>query len=334
MDKTQVALLKYFSKEHEYQVSKSSNLSSKEGAAKLISKEAEIKSIVDKCQTKNPQSDDVPFIRAPTKYEAVYNKFDMYYAKGSPPLSFNLNTAILAGSVGSEEEMDEKDLIGFNIMKKTLAICWEGKAITQAEKDEFKEILKTAKGRKSFGEAFNQYRKNGMFAMKEKAYTLVAELLLTVMNQIEADNDVNAALNVMILSQTFYIDHAAAARIPEGSDEKIFLQWGIQKHPFWHNKKLWERAIEISIEEEMAHQPGPEETKAERQLRMSNVAFGKMGAFAQNMLQFDISKEEVEGLIIASAEEMNLPEPYVTALHVYFIFILSYRADPKSNNSK
>ncbi len=204
-----------------------------------------------------------------------------------------------------------------NAIKKTLSACWDGKEIPAAEKEAFKNLMKSATGRKLFGEALNGYRKNSMFSMKEKGYVAVSELLQLALDEIAASNDIKAALHIMLLAETFYLDRTTL----EGKQEKIFLQYGMRKHPYWHNKGLWEQAIEFSIAEDLQNKPTEKESKEESDTRVANIIFGKLGAFVNNMLHFEVGKEEVEAIVLTYAKAKNLPEPYVAALQVFFELI-------------
>lgn len=144
--------------------------------------------------------------------------------------------------------------------------------------------------------------------MKDKAFASLAELLYLTMDQIQREEDIDSALTLMILSQTYFTDQKNA----EGIHEKIFLQVALQKHPYWQNVGLWDKAIKGAILDELG--PQKFESEEDRKMREQNVVFGKLGTFSHNMLQFGIPKQVVETMIFGFAQDRQLPAPFIEAL--------------------
>lgn len=256
------------------------------------------------------------FAKVSTPYEQVFQKFSGMYASGQiPSTGVSADTVIyklLAGKLTSSsgELVDEKDRQVAQDITRILTYCWECRPLQKLDKDQFRELMMTRKGRKIFSECMNYYRKNGIFSMKEKAYTAVVELMYTALSLIQEDNDVESALNILILSQTFHLEQKS-----DGKTEKIFLQMGIQSHPFWQNRTLWEKAV--SSEEDIQADAVPDESEAEKKSRVDSMIFGKLSTFCHNMLEFRMAKQDVEQIIFTYATKKSLPEPYIDMLRVH-----------------
>jgi len=306
--KIQEYLLAYCSKEVALAKAKGENVPTREEFVKKISKEAEIGNIIATYEPKEKQLEDIPFKKATSKYEKVFQKFDFYYTKGAVPAGFDVETALKSALSVAEDQLDEQTLQMTQSIKKIVTQCWDCKGTTGPDKDQFKKFIEDPRGRKAFADSLNHYRKIGMFSMKEKAYVDIAELMYHSMDTIQQFNDVEAALNLMILSQTFYLD--------KKQEGKMFLHAGIQSHPFWQRLELWENTIKKAIDDELKMAPVMKESEAEAKMRMDSTIFGKLGTFAHNMLQFNIDKAKVEGVIFGCAKERNLGEPFSGALRV------------------
>jgi hypothetical protein len=281
--------------------------------AARISKEAEVRRLVVEFESKGGQIEEIIFKRPQCRCESILQKFDAHYSKGTSPASFDLDAAWVTYSSGPSEGIEDKSQQTIDTMKRFLSACWEGKKLSQPEKEQFKEQVKTVDGRKVFRECLNQYRKNGLFSLKDKGYEAVGEMLCIVLDPVQEQDDIDCAFGIMILAQTFSFDH----KNTDGSTDKIFLQTAIQKHTCWRSKELWEKAIDKSLREEMDSHAQLKESDTDRRERDKSIAFGKLCTFAHNMLQFDISKELVEELIFSYATRLSLNPDHIKALTVF-----------------
>jgi len=123
---------------------------------------------------------------------------------------------------------------------------WEQEKIQERELNEilvkFKENILDANHRNIFCDCLNQYRKNGIFQMKESSFSNITKLLLIILDQCFSKYDIAIALRIMILSQTFY-----TTILSNQTTEQIYLQNGIISHQIWKEKKFWENATMCKI---------------------------------------------------------------------------------------
>jgi len=317
----------YYKKENSYRPYVT--LSSHELVINQISKEFEISLIINEISKIKHISliEDPPFNRAVSKYNKILQKFEDYYIKGLPIDDFPLENARMSPTnLLSTEPLNEKEQIMQNSIINAVASSWDGNVLQPSELEAFKENMKEIKGRKFFAEALNLYRKNGIFSMKETGFSLIINLLCIALDKIEKDLDIENALNLMILSQTFYCEKVMPASAGvESKTEKMYLQSGIQHYEFWRKKELWEKAIEILINEELQNTQILKESNEDKDIRISNIIFAKLGTVGHNMLIFGVSKEITEEIILNYAKLKNLSESQQNFLKVFLNYLKNNR---------
>jgi hypothetical protein len=116
----------------------------------------------------------------------------------------------------------------------------------------------------------------------------------------------------MILSQTYY----CLAKGENGINDKLFLQVGIQNHSVWRSSEFWQKAIEKGLQEDMPEKEKDHIETPEEAMVRQNIAFGKLGTFAHNMLQFGINRTATEHIIFPHVVQQGLSPSFVKALKV------------------
>lgn len=305
LEKIKASLSSYFAFESAFIKAKGEKLAAREEAVKGISKETEIKRIITEHEKKEKPVDEIQYKKIQCKFQNVYEAYVDTISRGSEPVIFDVEAALKTTLDSLELNEDMAHVMGL------LTNCWDGKHLSPQEKEEFKEKVKTPIGRKMFGVCLNKYRKNGMFSMKDEGYGCVAELLYLTMNYIQEQEDIENAMVMMIYSQTYYLDKKT-----EGKVERMSLQLGIQTHPYWKNKSVWDKAIAGEIEKELKQNEAPDESESDKQARTEGTVYAKLGTFSNNMLQFETPKADVEQTIFTYATKYKLPPPYVNSLKV------------------
>lgn len=309
MDAIQNSLLSVFQKEAALINAKGEKIQQRSEVIGKISKEAEVKRIIEVYEDKQGAIEEIQYKKASSKYDKMVQKFDSHYSKGQPAATFDVEKNLISITTGATEEVESVQQVVIGV-KRLLANCWEAKGVSASDKDIFLEYTKDVKGRRIFADALNHYRKSGLFSMKEKAYPLVCELIFIALNQAQAGDDIDFALTIMVLAQTFFYDQ----KNQSGGSEKLFLVIGIQKHSIWTTPGFWTKALNVAINEETKGLPSMSED--EKQMIIRNIAFGKLSTVAHNMVQFAIEKSEIENVILGYAKEKGLPEPFIEALKV------------------
>jgi len=307
--------LTLLSKEQALNLARSEKIESRIESINKLSKEAEIESILKKIDPKIKQVDEIQYKKVHAKSEGILQKFDSYYSKGGAVTPFNFEAARLSISTGIDEEIDEKTQELTITIKKALSHCWEAKGLTPAEKEQFKDVMKDKTARKLFCECMNYYRKQGLFSMTHKGFSCVADLLLSCfIPQIEKDMDIENALMLIILSETFYVEQKNI----EGGTDRIFIQQAISEAKLFHNEEFWAKVLDCPLGKSNASEKVDEETAEEKAYREASEVFAKLGTYAHNMLQFNLEKAFVEKLIFQYATKKGLSKQYVDAIQVFY----------------
>lgn len=290
----------------------------------LISKENEIQRIIAEYSSSTKSVEEIGFTRATCKSDRLITKFKNMVQSGKFEES-DIKYEDVKNNKDSSDPMESLDENGRKAMekiRKILADCWNGDDFSRSEnKVIFEEIIKGPQERKIFGECFNFYRTKGLFSLTDKAFLAFSNLMECLMKQLTKEEDIDCALRLLILSQTYYIESRSQASIKQ---ERIFLQQAIQKDPFWQRAEFWERAIKSGVEEDDKAECPEGETKEEFETRMQNAAFGKLITFAHNMIHFDISQEIVEPIIIKFAKSRNLSEQLIFTLKVHKTYLFKH----------
>jgi len=168
--------------------------------------------------------------------------------------------------------------------------------------------MKEKKARRIFGECMNASRKQGIFFMSSKGYKCVADLLNTLLTIISSDDDIDCAMNIIIMSQTYYHDFKSS----KGPAQKVFLQQAIVKHPLWRSEAFWTKALKSPWNSQPNEDKSEEASAEDQKMR----EFANLTTLTHNMLLFEVERETVEVLILSYAVSKELSEMHVNALKV------------------
>ena len=278
-----------------------------------ITKEAEVTKIISDIGPKDKNIEEITFKKVVSNSEAILLKFDAYYSKGGPMKPFDIEDARKSITKGVDDEVDEKSLEITNTLRKLLSHCWEAKGLSTPEKEKFKDIIKEKRSRKLFCECLNQYRKQGIFVMSQKAFSCVVELLCFYLSQAEIETDIDSALSVIIMSQTFYFEQKAI----DGTVDRVYLQQAIARHKFLNNEDFWTKVLDFPLNKDDEPTELEPESEEERTFREMNEMYVKLGTYAHNMIQFSLDKKAVERIIFTYANSNGVPQQYINAIQVF-----------------
>eukprot|EP00826_Nyctotherus_ovalis_P002557 TRINITY_DN10514_c0_g1_i12.p1 TRINITY_DN10514_c0_g1~~TRINITY_DN10514_c0_g1_i12.p1 ORF type:complete len:532 (-),score=92.64 TRINITY_DN10514_c0_g1_i12:3704-5299(-) len=274
----------------------------------------EVEQIVRANESDRKNLDQINFARVKIKYEALFKKLeDVSFKKES--LS---DLDIPALKLADPDEMVVK--AAAQPLKLVLSSCWTAAEVAPEKVEEFRSIVATPQGRKEFYEVLNHYRAQGLFTLSESAYKRVGDLLMDVLDEIEKADDIDAAFTILILAQTYY--HEPVHK----KGEKLYLQSRLQKHSIWSRDSFWEKAVEAGLKESI-DPVIPKESKEDREQRIHNSVFSKLGSIAQNMMQLGIDIDIVKRIVITSTEHAKLPDKLVQDLNVVCLEIVGEHCD-------
>jgi len=320
MEETRIELLKtnlmeMLNEEEELNIKRDIKLDESKETISKLNKDIEIQSIIKNFNIESKTIEDIEFRKVTVKANEILKKFDAYYTRGGNPTPFDFEAARNAVLTGIEEGKDKRTHEFENTFATILDHCWNDKDIDSLKLKQYKEIIKDKDARKIFFECLNHYRKNGIFCMSIKAFSVLSNLLHELLTVIEATNDIECALSLIILSQTYYYEQKEAHR----ESIRIYLQERIVKHSLFQGREFWQQVLEQPLSKHAASSISEDETTEERKYRLENELFIRAATYAHNMLQFKHSKEVVEDTIFAYVKKCNLSEAYINSIKVMFL---------------
>jgi len=120
----------------------------------------------------------------------------------------------------------------------------------------------------------------------------------------------------MILSLTFW----KISRAQDGTEEKKYLQDGIQWHAIWKDLDFWSTANYLSLHEEImkkgfSSKEGIESEK-ESQERQNMIVYSQLLSYAYNMSSFGVDRAEIKKITQQFYQYYSLDECRVKELMV------------------
>ena len=188
--------------------------------------------------------------------------------------------------------------------------------ITDEEVDEIDEMLKKKQNRIIFMQKLSQFRTRGIFEIPEREYNILSRLFNTIAKTIESDKDYDCAINIIILSQTYYLLK---------NNNKEYLQNAIMNNEFFKTKQFWETFVNYSIEKELAQNKEAknginENSKDSKESEdnysnIGNIVFSQLLPLTDNMVDFGLDLNIVEEIVVPLIKQYKIsPELAETVL--------------------
>lgn len=279
--------------------------------ANNIEKSNEVQEVIRLLNPQIKMLEDVVFNKIVSRVEKILEKYNNYCAKGDFTVPFNFEAVKQEILSGNDSKLDSKTKAINDALRRILDQCWNGKRPSAAELFEFRETTRQKEARQLFCSCLNCYRKEGLFCISSNAFIYVASLLKELLIQVNEEKDIDCALSLIVLSQTFYCD----GKLIDGQT-KIYLQQGIADDELFKKKEFWEQVLEQPLASDKEICLG-EETVEEQKFREENEIFVKIGTYSHNMLQFGMPKEQVEAISLAYAKKKNLSKEYIDIIQVF-----------------
>ena len=163
-------------------------------------------------------------------------------------------------------------------------------SITDEEVIEMEKLIDKKDNRYIFIQKLSQFRTRGIFELPEREYNILTKLFNKIVKIIESDIDYESAINIIILSQTYFI-------IREGKKE--YLQKEIMNNDLFKTKKFWEMYANYSITKAIANCIIPEDAEdKDIEESYSNIVFAQLFPMTDNMIDFGLDINIVEEIIL------------------------------------
>ena len=177
-------------------------------------------------------------------------------------------------------------------------------SITQEEVEEIDEMLNKKQNRVIFIQKLSQFRTSGIFDIPEKEYYILSRLFNKIAKLVESEEDYDSAVNIIILSQTYYITK---------NNQKEYLQNAIMKNELFKSKKFWETYTNYSIEKEITLSKQTDEMNGvinendkENEEKYSNIVFAQLIPIINNMIEFELDVNIIEEIILPLIKQYKI----------------------------
>ena len=208
-------------------------------------------------------------------------------------------------------EIEEEKIITNNITNKILSFSNTKRKLeeeTEEELNKINELMKKKENREIFLSKINEFRNLGLFLIPEKNYYEIGKIMNSILDNILEDEDLYCAKNVLILSQTYYIN--------DENNKKKYLQLLIQTNPIFKNINFWKKYVQFSIVYEIRENIRKEikngfimmNNQEQNEMKYNNIVFGQLLPIANNMIEFGLDKENVKEIIQEKFETYRISE--------------------------
>ena len=201
-------------------------------------------------------------------------------------------------------------------------------SITDQEVDEIDNKLQKKQNRVIFLQKLSQFRSGGNFEIPEREYNILSRLFNTIAKIIEIEKDYDSAVNIIILSQTYYITR---------NNEKNYLQNVLMNNKMFKTKKFWESFVRYSIDKEIAINKKneefngiPGEVNKEVESNNINIVFTQLIQLNHNMIEFGIDIDIIEEIISPIIKQYKISPEFS---EVIFSEINSKKLEIQNNNN-
>ena len=168
--------------------------------------------------------------------------------------------------------------------------------ITLDEVEEIDDMLQKKMNRVIFIQKLSQFRTRGIFEFPEREYNILSRLFNKIVKIIESEQDYESAINIIILSQTYYLIK---------NNQKEYLQKTIMNNELFKTKKFWETFVNYSINKEIELSQKTDEKngvvindKKEKEEKYSNIVSAQLVPITVNMIDFGLDINIVEEIIL------------------------------------
>lgn len=184
----------------------------------------------------------------------------------------------------------------FSIVSVVMQRSWDGHAMTDSERRDLKEAMRSAKGRAACFAWMNRHRANGAYEFRGLETT--GEVLNILLDEAQTAGDIENLCLCIVLSQTFY------------DSSHTFLQSKINKHLIWQDCTFWDAAFAFKVQSDMGQFAqyciGDGAAEDDKQDKLKSVLFAQCTTFMTMMSSFDIEESVIAGFVAQQCEKYSL----------------------------
>ena len=182
---------------------------------------------------------------------------------------------------------------------------------TDEEIEKLNTLLDKHHNRVVFLQILSGPRGSGKFEITQLTFDILSKLLNTIINKVERDNDFHSVENAIIISQTYYVNDN---KNNQNKNNKIYLQQKIQNNEIFKSKKFWEEFLDFCINKQIIRSVTNDakngnilkENRKDTEDKMSNIAFGRIAPYVNNMKDFGLDKESIIQIVFPKMEKYRM----------------------------
>ena len=180
--------------------------------------------------------------------------------------------------------------------------------INPEEVEELEKMLNKKYNRVAFIQKLSQFRATGVFEFQEKEFNILIDLFNKIIKIVENKEDYDSVINIIILSQTYYIMK---------NNQKEYLQKYIMNNYLFKTKKFWDAFLKYSINKEIEESKKTEEINGisnENKIiddeKFNNIVFAQLLPMTDNMIEFGLDINIVEQIILPIIKQYKISPEY------------------------
>ena len=200
--------------------------------------------------------------------------------------------------------------------------------ITSDEVWELNKMLDKKQNRIIFIQKLSQFRTRGIFEFPKNEYNILSQLFNKIIKIVENEEDFDSAVNIIILSQTYYILK---------NTKKEYIQKAIMNNDLFKSKKFWETFVNYSINKEIELSKKTDELNGiktendkEKEEKNSNIVFAQIVPMTNNMIEFGLNINIVEEIIFPLIKQYKISPEFSEVV----ISVINIKKQEENTNNK
>ena len=273
-----------------------------------INIENDIKEFVEKYKTNTKPDDIIKYIPFKPAPELVSNSIVNSNANEAKNLIISYEVILvfrkLFKYIRTDLDMEEERKKNkFRIL--TLKIFREDNNVsfTQNELNEILKFLQEKKYRSYFITILSKVRTKG-YKKGEKLINDLADIFLYILEIAEKENELETALNCVILGHTFYYEKFNKYK---NSMDKKYLIEGIKENKWLNTTEFWGAVIDLMIQREtVKNEEIKNNNEKEKKNAFNKIVYTQMFNYTNTMLEFNINTDDIYNLVEKLSQKYQL----------------------------
>ena len=263
---------------------------------KNINIDRDMRKLIEELRSREKPEEEIPYVHYPTEID-----FDKCNDTKDYKVCTEMVKTIKKYHNRVFPDYDEKLEEKKNKMRELIFKFFDMNKVTDNEdRNQLLEYIKDEKTHKLFLIVLLKLRTNNRFCREKHLIELVSEILLTILNTAQKNNNYTFAKNCIIISQTFYY--------LDESKNKVYIVEKIKDHPWLSSYKFWKDFILIMILNEFKQL---ENMNSDLKLditknknvtknikpKIEEILFSQLYPYVGNMNEFGIKKKYIIKII-------------------------------------